>query len=122
MLVTLRTSQISTTRRMAQTAQYILVCRAEIPSRLSPQQLSTFAKENGITFQTIGQTCWAVLLSYYVGLSDVVFGTVLSGRTTAEEDEQVQFPSYPRMHQLDYVQVPNFCRARALVGSIYIVM
>ncbi|KAK9235322.1 hypothetical protein V1525DRAFT_434800 [Lipomyces kononenkoae] len=74
------------------TDRAILVCRAEIPSRLSPQQLSTFAKENGITFQTIGQTCWAVLLSYYVGLSDVVFGTVLSGRTT-EEDEQVQFPS-----------------------------
>ncbi|KAK9376549.1 uncharacterized protein V1513DRAFT_462661 [Lipomyces chichibuensis] len=69
-----------------------LLCRAEMSSKVSPQVLSVFAKRNGITFQTIGQTCWAILLSYYLGLSDVVFGTVLTGRTT-EEDEQVQFPS-----------------------------
>ncbi|KAK9324491.1 hypothetical protein V1517DRAFT_255890 [Lipomyces orientalis] len=69
-----------------------LVRRAEISSKISLQELSAFAKRLGVTFQTIGQTCWAVLLSYYLGLSEVVFGTVLSGRTT-EEDEQVQFPS-----------------------------
>ncbi|KAK9246689.1 hypothetical protein V1506DRAFT_513191 [Lipomyces tetrasporus] len=69
-----------------------LVRRAEISSKIGPQELSVFAKRIGVTFQTIGQTCWAVLLSYYLGLSEVVFGTVLSGRT-AEDDEQVQFPS-----------------------------
>ncbi|KAK9369470.1 hypothetical protein V1509DRAFT_645651 [Lipomyces kononenkoae] len=70
----------------------ILVYRAERLSKVSSPQLSVFARSHSVTFQTIGQTCWAVLLSYYVGLSDVVFGTVLSGRTT-EQDEQVQFPS-----------------------------
>ncbi|KAK9351537.1 hypothetical protein V1523DRAFT_427948 [Lipomyces doorenjongii] len=74
------------------TDRSILQYRAEMSSKVSPQVLSVFAKRNGVTFQTIGQTCWAILLSYYLGLSDVVFGTVLSGRTT-EEDEQVQFPS-----------------------------
>ncbi|KAK9388567.1 hypothetical protein V1515DRAFT_533159 [Lipomyces mesembrius] len=74
------------------TDRSILQCRAEMSSKVAPRVLSAFAKRNGVTFQTIGQTCWAILLSYYLGLSDVVFGTVLSGRTT-EEDEQVQFPS-----------------------------
>ncbi|ODQ71594.1 hypothetical protein LIPSTDRAFT_4826 [Lipomyces starkeyi NRRL Y-11557] len=91
------------------TDRSILLCRAEMSSKVSPQVLSVFAKRNGVTFQTIGQTCWAILLSLYLGLSDVVFGTVLSGRTT-EEDEQVQFPSM--------VTIPTRASIRGSFSSI----
>ncbi|KAK9478731.1 hypothetical protein V1514DRAFT_356642 [Lipomyces japonicus] len=56
------------------------------------ENLNTFARKNGITLQSIGQTCWAILLAYYLGVDEVIFGTVLSGRES-EKDEEVMFPS-----------------------------
>lgn len=39
------------------------------------------ARRTGVSPQVIVQTAWAYLLSFYVGSGDVVFGTVVSGRT-----------------------------------------
>jgi amino acid adenylation domain-containing protein len=43
--------------------------------------LESSARMLGVTPQAILQSAWAFLLSTYVGKDDVVFGTVLSGRT-----------------------------------------
>lgn len=43
------------------------------------------ARALGVAPQTIVQAAWAFLLSFYVGSTDVVFGTVASGRTTGVE-------------------------------------
>lgn len=43
------------------------------------------ARTLGVAPQTIVQAAWAFLLSFYVGSTDVVFGTVASGRTAAME-------------------------------------
>ncbi|KAK9463446.1 uncharacterized protein V1516DRAFT_25942 [Lipomyces oligophaga] len=66
--------------------------RKSITSRLDFTIVSEFAKREGVTLQTIGQTCFGILLSYYLGSDDVVFGTVLTGRVS-EGDEQIQFPA-----------------------------
>ncbi|KAK7202775.1 hypothetical protein BZA70DRAFT_261153 [Myxozyma melibiosi] len=66
--------------------------RSSLRSKLSLAQCLAFARERGTTLQTIAQVCWSILLSRYLGTNDVAFGTVLSGRTT-EDDENVQFPS-----------------------------
>lgn len=42
--------------------------------------LSAFARQQKITLNTLMQGAWALLLSYYSGKNDVVFGTVVSGR------------------------------------------
>ncbi|MCP2727565.1 non-ribosomal peptide synthetase [Limnofasciculus baicalensis] len=42
--------------------------------------LKSFAQENYLTLSTLVQAAWALLLSRYSGESDVVFGTVVSGR------------------------------------------
>ncbi|MCP4180515.1 MAG: amino acid adenylation domain-containing protein [bacterium] len=43
--------------------------------------LKTFADETGVTFNTIIQTIWGVVLSRYNGTDDVVFGSTVSGRS-----------------------------------------
>ncbi len=43
--------------------------------------LSEFAQRRGITLNTLVQGAWSVLLSRYSGESDVVFGTIVSGRS-----------------------------------------
>lgn len=43
------------------------------------------ARALGVAPQTIVQVAWAFLLSFYVGSTDIVFGTVVSGRTTGVE-------------------------------------
>ena len=45
------------------------------------QQLTSLAREQGLTVNTLFQTAWAVLLSQYARESDVLFGMVTSGRT-----------------------------------------
>ncbi|HSE37929.1 MAG TPA: amino acid adenylation domain-containing protein, partial [Blastocatellia bacterium] len=42
--------------------------------------LRTFARQNGLTLNTIIQGAWALLLSRYSGEQDVVFGNVVAGR------------------------------------------
>lgn len=44
------------------------------------QRLTDFAREIGVTTNTVLQMLWAVLLGRYSGLNDVVFGSVVSGR------------------------------------------
>ncbi|NPC79102.1 amino acid adenylation domain-containing protein, partial [Pyxidicoccus fallax] len=42
--------------------------------------LQAFARKNSITLNTLAQGAWALLLSRYAGLEDVVFGATVSGR------------------------------------------
>lgn len=51
--------------------------------RDSRERYETAARRMGVSPQVIIQTAWAYLLSFYTGSSDVVFGTVASGRTIA---------------------------------------
>jgi amino acid adenylation domain-containing protein/non-ribosomal peptide synthase protein (TIGR01720 family) len=50
-------------------------------SLATTQQLTTFAREQGVTVNTLFQAAWALLLARYTGETDVVFGMVTSGRT-----------------------------------------
>ncbi|HSF44300.1 MAG TPA: condensation domain-containing protein, partial [Thermoanaerobaculia bacterium] len=55
-------------------------------ARLSPRTsaaLQAGARRSGLTVNTLFQGVWALLLSRYSGASDVVFGTVVSGRPAA---------------------------------------
>jgi len=49
-------------------------------------QLTCFAQEQGVTLNTIAVATWALLLHRYSGESDVVFGTIVSGRPDALPD------------------------------------
>jgi amino acid adenylation domain-containing protein/FkbM family methyltransferase len=58
--------------------------RADLEVRLSrplTAALSSMAKNNQVTLNTLVQGVWALLLSHYSGEQDVVFGTVFSGRS-----------------------------------------
>ncbi|ESZ93816.1 nonribosomal peptide synthetase [Sclerotinia borealis F-4128] len=67
--------------------------RHEKVSGLSLREIKTFCRSSNITLQTLGQTCWAVVLAELMGQLDVVFGAVLACRDTAEAD-QVNFPLF----------------------------
>jgi amino acid adenylation domain-containing protein/non-ribosomal peptide synthase protein (TIGR01720 family) len=49
-------------------------------------QLTAFAQQQGLTMNTVAQAAWALLLHRYSGESDVVFGTIVSGRPDALPD------------------------------------
>ncbi|SCZ39646.1 MULTISPECIES: non-ribosomal peptide synthetase [Burkholderia] len=55
------------------------------------QRLVAFARASRITLNTLAQGAWAQLLSRYSGESDVVFGTIVSGRpaSLSASDEMV---------------------------------
>ncbi|HYP38794.1 MAG TPA: amino acid adenylation domain-containing protein, partial [Chloroflexia bacterium] len=55
--------------------QHILLSAEETAS------LQSLARQHGLTMTTIMQGAWALLLSRYSGLEDVLFGTVASGRS-----------------------------------------
>lgn len=68
--------------------------RSDVPSAtgiealglcVSRARYEAAARALGVAPQTIVQAAWAFLLSFYVGSTDVVFGTVASGRTTGVE-------------------------------------
>ncbi len=42
--------------------------------------LQTFARSNRLTLNTLVQSAWALLLSHYSGETDLIYGTVVSGR------------------------------------------
>src|SRR5213078_2295190 len=44
-----------------------------------------------VTLQTLGLTCWALVLAGFLGQLDVVFGTILYGRSV-EGFEKLMFP------------------------------
>ena len=66
--------------------------RSEIRSKTPSTDVRTFCKAQGITAQTLGQACFALVLASYVCRLDVVFGLVLSGRDT-EEAHRTIFPT-----------------------------
>ena len=66
--------------------------RNELVSKTGFATAAAFCKRLGITLQTLGQTCWGLVLAHYLRKSDLVFGTVLSGRDT-DNAEEIMFPS-----------------------------
>lgn len=44
------------------------------------EEISQISQKHGVSLNTILQSAWAILLSKYNGVNDVVFGTVVSGR------------------------------------------
>ncbi|KAF4634118.1 hypothetical protein G7Y89_g3992 [Cudoniella acicularis] len=68
-----------------------IVHRLEKKSRMSLGAIESLCKSSRITLQTLGQTCWALVLAQLIGQLDVVFGSVLSCRDS-EEAKEVMFP------------------------------
>ncbi|KAK3380922.1 non-ribosomal peptide synthetase, siderophore synthesis [Podospora didyma] len=66
--------------------------RSESLSSIHISRLRFFCKTHAVTLQTLGQACWAALLSARTGSLDVVFGVVLSGRDS-EASEPLLFPT-----------------------------
>lgn len=60
-------------------------------SRLPLADLENLCKSLRITLQTLGQTCWTIILAHLTSHLDVVFGAVLSCRDS-EEANEVMFP------------------------------
>ncbi|OQU93721.1 amino acid adenylation domain-containing protein [Cladophialophora immunda] len=50
-------------------------------------------RQQGVTLQTVGLTCWTIALIHYTCQLDVCFGLVLSGRTTEGSDRLI-FPTF----------------------------
>ncbi|RDW69425.1 hypothetical protein BP6252_08445 [Coleophoma cylindrospora] len=69
----------------------IQVYRATQTSEVSLSCLQESSKAANVSLQTLGQTCWALVLAQLMGQLDVVFGTVLSCRDLPKSD-QVMFP------------------------------
>jgi ferricrocin synthase len=67
------------------------VHRLEKRSQIPLKDIESLCKSSRITLQTLGQTCWALVLSHLMGQLDVVFGSVLSCRDS-EEANEVMFP------------------------------
>lgn len=66
--------------------------RQERTVSVSSSKIISFCKKQGITGQCLGVTCWSLVLASYLGVLDVIFGTVLSGRDV-ENAEQMMFPT-----------------------------
>ncbi|EFW15725.1 non-ribosomal peptide synthetase [Coccidioides posadasii str. Silveira] len=66
--------------------------RDEIAVKISCSNVIDFCKSQGITPQTLGLTCWLMVLAGYLRQLDVVCGTVMLGRDTVD-GEQVMFPT-----------------------------
>lgn len=66
--------------------------RKEFVSKVDYTIVVSFCKRLGITLQTLGQTCWSLILAHYTRRSDLLFGTVLSGRDT-DNAEEIMFPA-----------------------------
>ena len=60
-------------------------------SLYASKEVESFCRSLRITLQTLGQTCWAMVLSHLMTQLDVVFGCVLACRDS-EEAEEVMFP------------------------------
>jgi amino acid adenylation domain-containing protein len=63
----------------------------EKQSQIPLKDIEALCKSSRITLQTLGQTCWALVLAHLMGQLDVVFGSVLSCRDS-EEANEVMFP------------------------------
>ncbi|EMC92577.1 hypothetical protein BAUCODRAFT_95688 [Baudoinia panamericana UAMH 10762] len=68
------------------------VHRVERTSSLTANEIRSFCKGQGVSMQTLAQTCWSLLLAHFTRSLDVVFGGVLACRDS-EAAEQVMFPA-----------------------------
>lgn len=75
----------------AQVLDTTMVYRSEAPSHVPLTNVEKLCKSSKVTLQTVGQTCWAILLAHLMGQLDVVFGSVLSCRDS-EEANEIMFP------------------------------
>lgn len=66
--------------------------RVERLSALPLSGIRSFCKQMGVTVQSLGQMCWALVLAHFLGEPDVMFGTVVSGRDFDSADE-IMFPA-----------------------------
>lgn len=69
-----------------------VVHRLQQSSKIPVNELTSFAKKNNISLQTLGQTVFAMVLASYVHSLDVTFGSVLSGRDD-DQRSQLLFPT-----------------------------
>ncbi|KAF2865950.1 nonribosomal peptide synthetase 2 [Massariosphaeria phaeospora] len=74
------------------TKKPVKVYRKEQTSALDLVSITSFAKANGTSLQTLGQTTYALVLASYLKSFDVTFGSVLSGRDDAVKSELL-FPT-----------------------------
>ncbi|KAK0640627.1 hypothetical protein B0T16DRAFT_200677 [Cercophora newfieldiana] len=74
---------------LRETTRRILVHSATSTASLSA--LETSVSQSGYTIQSVLQAAWARILSSYLGETSVVFGVVLSGRTT-DATQSALFP------------------------------
>ncbi|KAH8795482.1 hypothetical protein BGZ57DRAFT_937491 [Hyaloscypha finlandica] len=65
--------------------------RLERRSRVPLQKIEQLCKSSRITMQTLGQTCWALVLAHLMGQLDVVFGSVLSCRDSEDANEVISY-------------------------------
>lgn len=65
----------------------------EQQSKFSLKEIKVFCRKSNITLQTLGQTCWALVLAELMRQLDVVFGTVLACRDTPEA-AKAMFPLF----------------------------
>lgn len=56
------------------------------------ETLEERCRELGVTLQAAGQAAWARVLAAYTGESNIVFGTVLSGRNLSPSAQDAVFP------------------------------
>ncbi|QDS75545.1 nrps [Venturia effusa] len=68
------------------------VHRHEITSELPVEVYRTFCRNQAVTLQALGQSCWSLVLASHVQKLEVTYGVVLSGRDT-EESQQALFPT-----------------------------
>ncbi|MGZ3458485.1 MAG: condensation domain-containing protein, partial [Archangium sp.] len=64
-----------TRREASEMVEHVLMVSTE-----STAALNTFARQHGLTLNTLLQAGWALLLGRYSGEQDIVFGTTVSGR------------------------------------------
>ncbi|KAJ2897649.1 Nonribosomal Peptide Synthase (NRPS) [Zalerion maritima] len=68
------------------------VHRRESTSPFQASHLKSFCRRQGVTLQSFGQAVWATVLAVHLRCMDVVYGTVLSGRSD-EAAESIMFPT-----------------------------
>lgn len=67
------------------------VHKQERSSNLPLSEVQDFCRSHAIGLQTLGQTCWALLLATYQQSLDIAFGAVLSCRDT-DQARELMFP------------------------------
>jgi ferricrocin synthase len=71
---------------------YSTIHSCEITSKVPLQQVIAFCRAESSTLQSLGLTCWTIVLAHYSRSREVCFGVVLAGRDIENADE-VMFPT-----------------------------